>query len=239
MKKHKPELCVYCGAAGSVTADHVPPKNLFPPPRPSDLVTVPACRRCHSKTTSLDDEYFRNTISMRHDVADHPAVQMIMPSIWRGLERPQAIGLAKSLVSSISMTEIFSRGGIYLGKRPAYAVDLSRLNRVAARVVRGMFFVLAGHRLPTNYGVNAYEVSGFKDVASAVAKDFGNLCQTLFRTGPARIIGDKVFLCWWGRTEVDENATFWILSFYTKVFFIAWTGPMDRLANATSAGRFP
>jgi 5-methylcytosine-specific restriction endonuclease McrA len=57
MKRDR-SLCIYCGAAEDLTVDHVPPKNLFPKPRPSDLITVPACRTCN-KSYERDDDYFR------------------------------------------------------------------------------------------------------------------------------------------------------------------------------------
>lgn len=49
--------CFNCGAP-SETRDHVPPKGVFPAPRPKQLITVPACRKCNN-STKLDDEYFR------------------------------------------------------------------------------------------------------------------------------------------------------------------------------------
>ena len=55
--------CIYCGTTEQLTADHVPPKNIFPEPRTSDLITVPACERCN-KSYELDDEYFRAAITV-------------------------------------------------------------------------------------------------------------------------------------------------------------------------------
>ena len=49
--------CVFCGALAT-TRDHVPPQGVFPDPRPTDLITVPACDICNN-STKLDDEYFR------------------------------------------------------------------------------------------------------------------------------------------------------------------------------------
>lgn len=49
--------CVYCGRTTDPTRDHVPPRAVFPKPRPKNLVTVPACRPCNS-SAAADDEYF-------------------------------------------------------------------------------------------------------------------------------------------------------------------------------------
>jgi 5-methylcytosine-specific restriction endonuclease McrA len=61
--------CAYCGDVGIITRDHVPPKGIFPKPRPANLITVPACSKCHSQQTSRDDEYFRNTLNVREDLS--------------------------------------------------------------------------------------------------------------------------------------------------------------------------
>src|SRR5690349_9504843 len=51
-----PKTCVFCGTAAT-TLDHVPPKNLFIPPRASDLVKVPACESCNGGTSAIDEEF--------------------------------------------------------------------------------------------------------------------------------------------------------------------------------------
>jgi len=56
-KQKEKSVCVFCGDPAT-TRDHVPPKGVFPDPKPSDLITVPACDSCNSDT-KLDDEYFR------------------------------------------------------------------------------------------------------------------------------------------------------------------------------------
>src|SRR5208283_2514674 len=54
--------CLYCGRVRPLTRDDVPPKNLFPKPRPSNLITVPSCQKCN-QSFMLDDEYFRLVIA--------------------------------------------------------------------------------------------------------------------------------------------------------------------------------
>lgn len=52
------KLCYLCGSGENLTRDHIPPKNLFPPPKPTDLITVWCCKKCNEKF-SLIDESFR------------------------------------------------------------------------------------------------------------------------------------------------------------------------------------
>ena len=55
--KRHPEKCVYCGHNPGITDDHVPRKSFFPQPRPSNLITVPACNKCNS-SIGKDEDYF-------------------------------------------------------------------------------------------------------------------------------------------------------------------------------------
>jgi hypothetical protein len=80
--------CVNCGAAVDLTRDHVPPKNLFPKPRP-ELFTVASCRACNNGA-SEDDEYFRLTLSMAEGSGDHPDAKGVLPAVLRSLEHASA-----------------------------------------------------------------------------------------------------------------------------------------------------
>jgi hypothetical protein len=51
-------LCYICRRRVAETRDHIPPKSLFPKPRPSDLITAPCCFLCNNRN-SRSDEYFR------------------------------------------------------------------------------------------------------------------------------------------------------------------------------------
>lgn len=87
-----PELiCIYCSATNLIpTRDHVPPKCLFPKPRPLNLVTVPACPTCN-QSFKLDDEYFRLMVAgeaaYRDPVATRLWAERVMPNTGLGLRR--------------------------------------------------------------------------------------------------------------------------------------------------------
>lgn len=59
--------CVYCGTAltkANSSADHIPPKCIFPRPRPLDTITVQSCQTCNGLANN-DDEAFKVAISMQ------------------------------------------------------------------------------------------------------------------------------------------------------------------------------
>src|SRR5262245_822652 len=88
--------CVYCGKLRKLTRDHIPPKNLFPRPRPR-LITVPCCTPCNEEA-SKDDEYFRLMVAIRQDTGDHPEVKKLLPTIYRSLERRAQFGFTNALL---------------------------------------------------------------------------------------------------------------------------------------------
>jgi hypothetical protein len=116
-KHRKTGECVYCGRVGAITDDHIPPRNLFAKPRPSNLIKVPSCRECHgeNKQVSQDDEYFRLMLTLREDTADHPDVKKILPIVLKSLARPDKVGFAKSLLKNMKEVNVRTRSGLYLG----------------------------------------------------------------------------------------------------------------------------
>jgi len=142
MAKNKPPQigeCVYCGEIRELTDDHIPPKNLFAKPRPNNLIAVPSCELCNGGASD-DDEYFRLMLTLREDTFDHPDVQKILPTVFRSLAKPNKVGFSKSLFQSIRVLNVTTSSGLFLGPRPTYNANLERLDRVAQRIVKGLFY---------------------------------------------------------------------------------------------------
>ena len=132
-------ICVYCGKDGPITDDHVPPKGIFAPPRPSNLITVPSCLECNS-SASMDDEYFRIRVCLNDQARGHPDVNGNLPSVLKALTRPEASGLKQALLNDWRNVDVTTKGGIFLGRRTAFEVDMNRIARVVQRIVRGLYY---------------------------------------------------------------------------------------------------
>lgn len=225
MKKTKRKHCVYCAATGQLTRDHIPPRGLFATPPRGGFLTVPACRRCN-ETASKDDEYFRTTLAMREDVFDDPAIQGLMPTIARSFENPRAPGMRRAIAKSSLIVDAFSKGGIYLGKKPAMRVDLNRLNRVASRIVKALFYHFHDDtKLPSNYRAHAHQIDSFKAMPNEEADRCLATCQQVLENSPLYLFGEWVMACWWLPTDLDPLSTIWILVFFRRVLFIGMTTP--------------
>ena len=81
------ELCALCGVNPACTRDHVPPKAIFPKPRPA-LITVPACFKCNNSASGLDD-LFKVYLSMQTAENNDIARQLFTEKTTRTLQRNQ------------------------------------------------------------------------------------------------------------------------------------------------------
>ncbi len=161
-KKRPPTLCAYCGKREATTLDHIPPRSLFPRPRPKNLLTIPACEKCH-KAFNKDDEYFKLILAMKRETGNHPKRKGLLEGLHRGLLRPEGRALAHSVVRTLREVQLRTPGGILLGNAAAYQPDWNRLEAVAARVVRGLFWKEYGHPVPSDHEVRVQPILQYTD----------------------------------------------------------------------------
>jgi hypothetical protein len=228
-----PESCLYCGAPGEMTDDHVPPKNLFPKPRPDNLVTVPACRDCNGGATK-DDEYFRQCLVLADQAHGHPEAAKGHAPVFKALNREEAPGLRASFVKSLRQVPAFTPGGLYVGNRLAFEVDLARLFRVVERTVKGLYFKETEGRLPAGYDVKVHsaETLATQDPRDLEA-DTRNVIAPLKQLAP-KVIGNDVFAYrYWIAPDVP-GLSVWLLTFFSRISFLALTGP-SGLGQAPAA----
>lgn len=228
-KRRQSGECVNCGKVGPITVDHIPPSNLFAKPRPPNLIKVPSCKACHgeNKHVSQDDEYFRNMITMRADVFNHPDVKQVLSTVLKSLARPDHLGLARSLARTMRDVEVRTPGGLHLGLQPIYDVNLARLDNVARRITQGLFYHETGYRLPSEYELTTYSEAGFHSLKDDIRRRLqANIIRPLM-SNPVTIIGNGVFSYRFARTETDRNISAWLLVFYERVRFLSMTDRVE------------
>lgn len=222
--------CVYCGIRIGETRDHVPPKALFPKPKPSNLVTVPCCEECRA-TQSVDDEYFKNVIVIRHDVAAHPAATQVLDSVHRALARPQNLRFTKTLIRLAKEVDVQSLGGLFIGRATTYDVDLKRLDSVIRRTMLGLFWHETGERLPDSCISPVFCVEGIGGLDIAKLAGFRRAMDQAL-TGRPTVFGHKVFTYWFQRLPGPNHATLWAFLVYSRVAFLGFTGPAPSVDAA-------
>lgn len=207
--------CIYCGSGEDLTRDHIPPKTLFPKPRPSNLITVPCCKNCNG-SFSLDDEYFQIMLSLRIDVHKKDSVQKNWKKILRGLKRSESAGFYKSIMSSIKKRNVKTKDGIYLGKISTYDIDVERVKNISDRIIQGLYFNITGNRIPREYDYTS-TIYNQDDIDEQRVKVFQMFITAL---GPEEEnkIGD-VFSYRYKQMDFDLNTCLFYFSIYDNFEF--------------------
>lgn len=219
MALHKTQnrVCVYCGEIGT-TNDHVPPENLFPIPRPNDLITVPSCLRCNNGF-SRDDEHFRTIIACDEESAGHPQAQRLWSGkILRQLHRAGGKGGGAAIPELIRQ----SFGSAANVTQAQVCASECRIARVLIRIVEALHYEETGERVPTGWEVRVNLSPDF------TACDGLGGARRLFESTPGfcgRDIGDGVFSYRMVRLPNQEHAHAWFLQFFAKRAFLSSTGP--------------
>jgi hypothetical protein len=88
-EKHQ---CVYCGGVAD-TNDHTPPRCFLKPPLPSNLITLPACRKCNSDF-SYHENLVRTMLALISNQPDLAAERQPGGRADRALARDRRLGAA-------------------------------------------------------------------------------------------------------------------------------------------------
>jgi hypothetical protein len=201
--------CIYCGSVTDTTSDHVPPKAMFPRPRPSDLVVVPSCRSCNNGFAQ-DDEYFRLVIATRQGSAAFPGIDGVEDSIVRSLKRPEAAGWASSVRNAF---EIIEDGEHTIG---SLTIELARVSRVGRRLARAFYYHRTRKSLPLDAEVRAS--TRFMTATRRAKHTLERL-----RRRPSLSIGEGAFEYRYIRDEAPFRATAWLFTFYGAQELLAIT----------------
>ena len=203
------QRCVYCTNAAATTRDHVPPRNLFPPPRPSNLIVVPSCRACNAEFAK-DDEYFRLAMATPAGTGDFPGIEQVYASIGRSLSRPAASGFAAMVSESIVHSS--ESHGVTI------QIDRARISRVGRRLARALYYVRFGEILGPHVAVKASTRFWPKTVRMVYL--YHQLEQQ-----PVAEIGDGAFGHQVLRLPEHPEATFWFFHFFRQTRMFALTDP--------------
>ena len=211
MKLHESEVCVICGVREAETRDHIPPKNLFPRPRPrpSDLLTVPAYLRCNNGD-SEEDEHFRTYLSLQIGHESDITKKLWEGGAKRSLMRRTAT--RKKLLESVTPLSIGS--GSDVEERLAFAVPIRVYDVVFTRVTKGLYFHHTGKILGADIKISISPLYSIADKSVIYIRDL-----------PTYSFGDGAFIYKSGIVSDDDRYSGWIYQFYDLHWILVETEP--------------
>jgi hypothetical protein len=216
MPRNAEKLCSICGVREATTRDHIPPKAIFPKPRPT-LITVPACQKCNLGS-SRDDENFRNYLSLHVGAGDAPRSFLFRRAL-SSLERsPRALG---EVLQSSQEVHAFSPSGLYLGTAIRALWNSKAHDAVVERCVRGLYF----HHFGAVLGEKAVVRVQWLRRSPFVPEVMDQLSLVVVKKGQ--------FAYRFGRSPEKPRVSVWVFNFYDRHFASGYTVPSpEGLPNA-------
>jgi len=213
-------LCCFCGNP-ALTMDHIPPDCIFPDPKPQNLITVPACARCNQES-SLDDEYFRFFVAIAN--SERPPAKLITQRIIERSRKKPA--LLQSHMRKTIKVDVYSEGGIFLERCPAFRHDRVRVQKTVDKIVRGLFWFEQGYILGDNYKVRKFELYLPPPNKNHPVPD--EKVQAAILSLPRKKVGDgKVFAYRCAIDTKDPSITGWFLEFFETTLIMTMTDVKD------------
>ena len=197
----KAKSCYLCRSAENLTRDHIPPKNLFPKPLPTNLITVPCCKTCN-ESFSKSDEHIRAFLAMQVNVSP----------VGKGIMREKVF---RQFLQEVSGTQNTDGAGVLcwhdpnaerVSPVPYMTIDRATLDPIFIRLTKGL---LATHYPDIDYFRLEFQVEQLPQFV-ATNPIFASMISHL----KAREIGKGVFRYW---HEVEQKGRIngrWLYQFY-------------------------
>lgn len=205
--------CVFCSERKADTRDHVPPKGIFPKPRPSNLVTVPACAECNGNWSSLD-EIFKLFVSLQAGM-DGISESFLHNSVKRTIDHNQR--LKKFLIEKSKMVEVRTPEGIIIGDLIRIPFPEKELKMMCQRIIMGLFYHHNQYTIPDNSMLSVY-----------LPNDINEEVLNVIQHCHLEIIGDdREFIYCHCTANGSIFASTWILLFYKRFLAVGFIMPKE------------
>jgi hypothetical protein len=205
VKTNSKQECYLCGkkanetSEGTLTSEHLPPKNLFPSPR-GRLFTVPCCLACNNPAHN-DDEYFRVAVSAGYN-ADDTGKEIWEKVKGRTLKEGRISESVNKLRSSLKRIALITPEGV----KDAFEATFERapIDRVLTRMTKGFLSRLYPevNRSELTFEITKLDQFKLNDPVFEVRKEL-----SYFQ------IGNGVYRCW-HVVEYYTDRGFWIHMFF-------------------------
>ncbi len=199
------QKCYLRGSEDQLTRDHVPPQSFFPPPLPTNLITLPCCEKCH-KQFSLEDEAFRVWVTSangRSPAGDWIWENRILESSFKRSSK-----LFKHVASQAKVLNLNLPDGSLLV--PTLSIPDIRANIFLHRITKAL--------LTHFYPGYDFENDEFYVYCAAPIPLHKNAIENLIKVCHHDSRGDGVFDFW--HINVEKMGGCWIYCFYRAAWLV-------------------
>jgi hypothetical protein len=207
-------VCIYCGAVGPVTRDHVFPRALFIRMDPV-MITVPACATCQA-TKARGDIDLLDFVNLEINGSRHPNAADQLEQIGRAARRNRS-PIARAAHEHGVDDDLITDAGIYLGQVFTAPIDDESMLTTIGFIVRGIYFYETGSMLPIDTPVEVSYIPPLK--AKTVLDRFRRVPRT------SAVMKGNTVAGWVSYRPHDAPlTTLWLLEFNGGVYFMGGTG---------------
>lgn len=202
--------CAICGTNEATTKDHVPPKGIFPKPRPN-MITVPACGSCNNGASELDD-LFKVYLSMQAAEINEIANRLFSEKTVRTLKQNQR--LLREIKEEAKDIQVEQADGSFK-TRTGVLWNSEAHDKVIERTIRGLYYYHSGNPIPKN---TVLKVQWLKQVPKQVEDQI-----ELLSVG---VIGDNQVTYKYVIAAEDLRYSTWVFDFYGAHYASGYTQPI-------------
>lgn len=213
------------GRPALLTREHVPPQNLFLPPRPTNTITVWTCARCN-KSTELDDEYFRLFVTAGADPQSRAGTLWTQKVVGSTFVRSPALKTRlqtdqERLRDHHKVQPLSTYDGETVSDETVeqcLMLDASRINRVAEKIVRCLYFREFRRALPGNVPFQ-FSLAPLTELK----------LEEIIRGQKGLVGGEEgEFIYWYHFEDQPRFSSEWVLLFYLQIHITVTTGPTSE-----------
>jgi len=212
MSRDRAEICGYCGSQSPTTRDHIPPKGIFPSPRPDDLITVPSCASCN-QSASRSDEIFRAYLSL-HVGDDTASTSRLWNQALDGIRHNRR--LQRRLLEGLQPVWLSTPSGVIHERGYGGPWDSDAHDTTIERMIRGLYFHHYDEVLGTRVRV---KVHWFRSLEPTLLEATAECEQ--------RSVGSGQFVYRFGRVSDHPLHSIWLFEFHKRHWAGGQTAPVE------------
>jgi hypothetical protein len=212
MSRDRADICGYCGSPSPATRDHIPPKGIFPSPRPNDLITVPSCASCN-QSASGSDELFRVYLSL-HVGIDTASTSRLWDQALSGIRHNRR--LHRRLLDDLEPVWLTTLSGVVHGQGYGGPWDSGAHGTTIERMIRGLYFHHYDEVLGTRVHV---KVHWFRSLEPTILEATAECEQ--------RSVGGGQFVYRFNRASDHPLHSIWLFEFHKRHWAGGQTAPIE------------
>ncbi len=212
----KKKLCCFCGIRPAITKDHIPPKCIFPSPRPVGTITVPACKECNESTSAVDEEFrvFVNLfVGNKTPETESLWEYQTLSTVEKNCR------LLNKAKSAFQPGYITSKHGIILSEVDLVVWDDS-INPVVDKIIRGLYFHHFGEILADRVDITVKQVN----IMTMKKNEQVKLCECV-RPLLSNYVANGQFMYRYARANDIPLYSVWLLIFHKGLVIEGNTNP--------------